>query len=221
MGYNGEILKTIYFVRHGESKHNLIPVFQPSDSKLSKIGFSQANIVGDKLKRIDHSRIISSPMPRALETAKIISSKTKIKVDVLDLFKEVCSPTSVHDKPYTDSIALNTFEQWMTSLSNPNIRIEDSENFEDLLNRVDKALEYLKLQNNSSIIVISHGYFIRMITARVLLGKTLKPNNFEYFHKHIKSANTGITTIYYCKDHTGKVDWRLISYNDSSHLDNK
>jgi probable phosphoglycerate mutase len=67
----------IYFIRHGESEANLKHVFagQKDDSPLTDKGREQAKAEGLKIKemglKIDH--IISSPLIRAYDTAKIVA----------------------------------------------------------------------------------------------------------------------------------------------------
>ena len=67
----------IYFIRHGESEANLRHLFagQRDDSSLTEKGKSQALIEGNKLKElnINVDVIISSPLKRAFDTAKIVA----------------------------------------------------------------------------------------------------------------------------------------------------
>lgn len=67
----------IYFIRHGESEANLRHVFagQKDDSSLTEKGVEQAKAEGLKIKEmgLTFSKIISSPLVRAFDTAKIVS----------------------------------------------------------------------------------------------------------------------------------------------------
>lgn len=67
----------IYFIRHGESEANLKHVFagQKDDSPLTSKGIEQAKAEGQKIKEmgLDIHKIISSPLIRAHETAKIVA----------------------------------------------------------------------------------------------------------------------------------------------------
>ena len=66
----------IYFIRHGESEANLRHVFagQKDNSPLTEKGIEQAKSEGLKIKEmgITISKVISSPLIRALDTAKIV-----------------------------------------------------------------------------------------------------------------------------------------------------
>ncbi len=67
----------IYFIRHGESEANLKHVFagQKDNSPLTEKGIEQAKAEGIKIKEmgLNIRKIISSPLVRAFDTAKIVS----------------------------------------------------------------------------------------------------------------------------------------------------
>jgi probable phosphoglycerate mutase len=67
----------IYFIRHGESEANVRHVFagQKDNSHLTEKGIEQAKVEGKKIKEIGLKidTIISSPLIRAFDTAKIVS----------------------------------------------------------------------------------------------------------------------------------------------------
>jgi probable phosphoglycerate mutase len=67
----------IYFIRHGESEANLKHVFagQKDNSPLTQKGIEQAKAEGLKIKEmgLNISKVISSPLVRAFDTAKIVS----------------------------------------------------------------------------------------------------------------------------------------------------
>ncbi len=67
----------IYFIRHGESEANLREVFagQKDDSALTEKGREQAREAGNKIKSLglNIDIIVSSPLIRAFDTAKIVA----------------------------------------------------------------------------------------------------------------------------------------------------
>ncbi|MCB9808791.1 phosphoglycerate mutase family protein [Candidatus Nomurabacteria bacterium] len=69
----------LYFIRHGESKANLDEVFAGAqvDSPLTELGKLQALNSAKELKELGvvFDRIISSPLIRAVDTAKIIQEE--------------------------------------------------------------------------------------------------------------------------------------------------
>ena len=71
----------IYIVRHGETDYNVEGRFAGRlDIPLNNKGINQAYALHEKLKNIKFDLVISSPLSRALETAKIITNN-KIIID--------------------------------------------------------------------------------------------------------------------------------------------
>ena len=74
---------TIYIFRHGQTKDNANFIFSGArESKLTKEGKKQAEVLAEKLKNIKFDRLISSPQVRAVETMKIVVSKNKFSKDL-------------------------------------------------------------------------------------------------------------------------------------------
>jgi broad specificity phosphatase PhoE len=76
-----KIKKTIYFVRHGQSEHNVSPVFQSPDSTLSEIGKKQAEAIAKRLSKLQFETLITSTFDRAKETAGLNNEKTRLYLD--------------------------------------------------------------------------------------------------------------------------------------------
>ena len=71
----------IYFVRHGETEWNKIGRMQGQiDIELNEEGKRQAKVVKEKLSNVKFDKVFSSPLKRAIETAKIISDK-EVSID--------------------------------------------------------------------------------------------------------------------------------------------
>lgn len=72
----------IYIVRHGKTDLNRAFLLQGrSDQPLNEEGVLQAKEAAEKLKDISFSHVFSSPLIRALETAKIIVPDAQIRID--------------------------------------------------------------------------------------------------------------------------------------------
>jgi broad specificity phosphatase PhoE len=209
--------KIIYFVRHGQSVDNPLPIFQGVNSPLSDVGKKQAELIADRIGNIDFDVLISSPVLRARQTAEIIKNNIDKELEYSDLFVERIKPSSVVDKSNDDLEAKKTFLEWKNSLYTSGLRIEDGENFDDLISRADKALDFLEKRSENKIVVITHGYFLKTILARVVLGDTLSPESFKNFQLRIWTENTGLSVIKYniLNDIS---PWTLWIYNDHAHL---
>ncbi|MFN3188437.1 MAG: histidine phosphatase family protein [Candidatus Paceibacteria bacterium] len=213
-----EINKIVYLVRHGQSEANTLPVFQGLDSPLSEVGITQAQSIANRVSKLAFESLISSPLQRARETAKEIEKTSGIMSEFSDLFTERIKPTNINGKPHTDDQANIIWRDRERSLFTPNMRVEDGENFDDIISRADNALNLLLNKTEKSILVVTHGYFLRTIVARVLLGNTLNGESFRTFQKSVGHENTGLTILRYNKGFEEDPKWNLWIYNDHAHL---
>ena len=210
--------KIVYFVRHGQSEHNAAPVFQSPDSPLNEKGREQAGYLAARVSKLNFEKLISSPFERAKQTAQAITKTTSKNPEFSDLFVERIKPTFINGKPYADEKAGELWRKWEKSLFTPGMRVEDGENFEDILSRAGRALDFLKNRSEQSILVVTHGYFLRMILARVLIGNFLTGEIFKNFQSSASMENTGITAIRYYARFEEEASWKLWIYNDHAHL---
>jgi broad specificity phosphatase PhoE len=98
------------------------------------------------------------------------------------------------------------------------MRVEDGENFDDLLTRADAALTLLEKRPEQSIVVVTHGYFLRAIVARILIGDFFSPEAFGNILRTSSTENTGLTVIRHCRAFEEESMWRLWIFNDHAHL---
>lgn len=215
---DNEIEKIVYFVRHGQSEDNVAPVFQSPDSPLSERGKKQAESIAQRVSKLAFDVLIASPLTRAKQTAEIIAKTTRKQPEYSRLFAERSNPTYVNGKPYTDEKANALWRKCHESLYISGMRVEDGENFDDLIMRADKALASLQNRPEQSFVVVTHGYFLRTIVARVLLGDLLSGEVFRNIQKMATMENTGITVLKYCDSFEEEPSWRLWIYNDHAHL---
>ncbi len=212
-------MKTVYFVRHGQSEANIAPVFQGPDSPLSSEGREQARIIAGRIKNIPFDALLSSPFPRARDTALAIAETTGSQPEFSELFVERLKPTSINGVPFADERARDTWSAWDATLYDPDARVEDGENLSDMLLRADAALKLLEERPEKRLVVVTHGYFLRTLMARVLLGNELTPAGFRHLQRSAHMQNTGITVFRYTdtpRAHESK--WSLWIYNDHAHL---
>jgi len=213
--------KIVYFVRHGESEGNVIPIFQSPNSPLNEKGKKQAESIAERVSRLSFETLIASPFQRAKETAEMIAKATGKQIEYSELFTERTKPTYVSGKPYTDERADALWREWQKSLYTPGMRVEDGENFDDLVIRADKALFFLAGRPEQSIVVVTHGYFLRVIVARVLLGDLFSGEALRRIQIAASMENTGLTVLRYfidAEEGLKEPTWNLWIYNDHAHL---
>lgn len=210
-------MKKIYFVRHGESEGNIGPIRQTSASSLSKNGKSQAAFVAERCANLPIEVVLCSTMNRAKETAQIILDKVSKPIEHSDLFVERRRPSEVLGKPKDDPVAHNAEKEIKAHFHEPGWRFSDEENFDDLKNRALAVLQHLADRKEENILVITHGFFMRIVMACVVFGDALKGEECERFIRTFHMENTGITVLGY--DENQKTNpWWLWIWNDHAHL---
>jgi uncharacterized phosphatase len=152
-------LKTIYFVRHGESEANIQNIRSGSgnDIPLTQKGREQAGEAGEALKNKNIYLIISSGMIRAHDTAAIIARIIGYDPDKImqePLFVE--RSFGIYDGKVNDEyLAAQAANKLHNSV----------ETTKALHNRVSKGLDWLKTLPANRIILVSHGATGRMVKA--------------------------------------------------------
>ena len=212
--------KVIYLIRHGESEGNISPFFQSTIEPLSIDGLKQAKKVAKKITdKFEFNKVISSPLNRTRQTAEEITKITGGILEFSDLLVEVDTLPELYGKPIDDPYYVSLSNKRNDTLRIPNLKIDGVENFEELMQRVDKTLDFLKNDEASRIVAVTHGFFLRAITSRILLGENITPELFWHMLTRINFSNTGITTIKYETLRNENIySWRVISQNDHSHL---
>jgi broad specificity phosphatase PhoE len=207
--------KIVYFVRHGQSLANVSAVYQPPQSPLSEEGWRQARCVAKRISRLPCSALISSTFRRAKETAEAIAEQTGLLPEYSELFVERIKPSSINGASVENETALATWRRWEESLYTPSMRVEDGENFDDIMQRADKALGFLGERKEATLAVVTHGFFLRTLVARALFAEMLTEKAFKRFQHVAAMENAGLTVLRW----RGETGWRLWVYNDHAHLD--
>ena len=188
--------KRIYLVRHGQSLDDDSIVFQSFDSGLSPLGKSQVKKIAKELGNVEIDCIISSPVQRAKESAEIIKNKINVDIEYSGLFIESYRPKSVDGKHRNDEKARATQKDWKKTLyTTDDSRVEGAENYNDVVARAKRALEYLEKRSESNIVVVTHGFFIRTMIAYAMFGDGLMPDILKTFQNYTQISNASVCAI--------------------------
>ena len=138
----------VYIVRHGQVLHNKLKLYSTENEDLNELGLKQAEDLKNIIKDIDYDIIISSPLIRAMHTAKIINVKNKDII--IDNRLEERNPGNLNGKPisYTDRE-----EYWNF---NSKIQYGTSEDMKTFFNRVFNFLDDLKNKEYNSVLIVAH-----------------------------------------------------------------
>jgi probable phosphoglycerate mutase len=210
-------MKTVYFVRHAEGEKNTSNRWVTNETGLTEKGREQAQFIASRCEKLPVDVIISSTWQRAQETAKIINSRINKPLVLSDLFVERKWP-SEQTGLLKDSRESQEIEKiiW-NSFSNPEIRHSDEENFMDLKERIEKALVLLENRPEENILVVTHGFILRIILACIVMGEELTAPECDQFVDKFHTKNTGLTVVQYGKTEK-RTRWHLSIWNDHSHL---
>jgi probable phosphoglycerate mutase len=208
-------MKRVYLVRHGETTHNKEGLVQDGSVPLSVLGQKQAIELAKRLQNLQFAHLVVSDYKRAQETAEPVSKLVGIRPTLSELFREVRRPSEFWHRRYDDE-AFQSFLQKEHEMfkEDPCWRYKDGENFMDVSKRALAALEYLTTLAGD-VVVISHGHFIRHLTAQIILNLELDGPTWQKTTHNLWTTNTGITTVKYDDDSNR---WKLVTFNDIAHF---
>lgn len=212
-------MKTVYFVRHGESESNAgdSSYKGKNGSSLTDKGRSQAEEVAGRCEKLPIDVIFASTMNRAQETAQIIAKRLNKDFETFPFLVERRRASGQIGKPNDDPETIKIEREIEANFATPGWRHSDEENFDDLKGRALKILEFLESRPEQNILVIAHGYFLRIIMACVVIGPEVSAFEVLRFAKALRTKNTGITVLNFNPEDKESV-WKLLVWNDHAHL---
>ena len=153
----------LYVVRHGETSWNKEEKVQGiTDIPLTEKGISDALKLQDLVKSLNIDVVISSPLKRAIETAKIITDN-KFPINTDDIIKE-------RDWGLNEGANINEVDRidcWDVIL---NTRVQNIEAIQDFMYRVSEFIEDIKVRfKDKNVLVVTHSAVSRVI--HYMLGK--------------------------------------------------
>ena len=160
------MIEQLILVRHGETTHNVAGIAQGwQDSELSDRGREQVRRLADRLKSFAIDTIYSSPLGRAVTTAKEIERATGAPIHLLDDLREMnygnWEGKSFLDVRKTDE---HHYQRWIAESDYP---CPEGESHSDVLARMKRAFDVVS--GSKRPVIVTHGTAIR-IGATVLLN---------------------------------------------------
>lgn len=143
-------MKKLYFIRHGQSEHNVNSLYAGNvETPLTDEGRRQAKLAGQHAKTLDIDYIITSPLTRAHDTAKIVAKEIGYPLDKIE----------VNSLLVERSFGVMEHQPWKPDMNLDGIA--EAEEPETILERARLAIEHLKTIDADNILVVSHGSFGR------------------------------------------------------------
>lgn len=177
---------TLYFIRHGETLWNASGRYQGStDVGLSPEGLRQAELVAKQFCDIPLDGIISSPLKRALNTAKGIARSHSLELKQDARFSELCFG-DWEGKTFSEIEHL-----WPGMIEEmyhhpDTIQFPNGESFKDAQKRAMEGVHaLLNGQEDKSYAVVCHGAVLRTILCGLLEIPLIHAWNFCVFNASI------------------------------------
>ena len=200
----------LFLVRHGETVWNFENRIQgASDVPLNDRGREQAESLAIKLQKIQFFKILSSPLERAFETAKIISLTQESAISKVDCFAEL-------DQGKLEGLKFKEIQEKFPDFSSKwrivpgEVRMPGGETLNELQERAWQGIQniYDEFYNEEEpILIVSHNLAIICILSKIL---DVSLNEFRKFRQHNASVNI--------IEHDSMRGWSVVTMNDLSHL---
>lgn len=180
----------LIFIRHGQTDWNVQGKIQGSyDSELNATGIEQAMSLSEKLFNLNYkfSKIYSSPQKRALKTAEILSKSSNVDyISVKDLQEMNMGKWEGLSWREVEENYPNEYKEW--HLNRRYTKTPEGESYQDMLERVLKAIHKIINENNENVVIVSHSAVIMCLQCYV----TNTPFNEML---KFKTKNANITEI--------------------------
>ena len=203
------MFKRIILVRHGESEGNKEKVFRGrKDFPLTENGIKQAKNLAQALSVFDFKRVYTSPLQRALYTAKIIAETKNAEVIIEEGFTNIYL-AEWEGKP-KEEIKEKYPDLWNIWITTPeNLRIPGIETLDEVQKRAKETLiKIIHNEKEESFVVVTHRAVLKPLIAGILGIK--KP----YFWRiHLDTASYSII------EYQDKRGFTLTLLNETGHLE--
>lgn len=190
MDLNPKVFKTIVFIRHGQYRND--------PQRLTSLGKAQSQLAASAVKPLKPIKLYSSTMPRAIETAKFIAAKVKLKLHAKSFFCEGLLPGTVE--------FLETLSKDLSKAE----KVKLLKKMKLAKYQADEAFKFIfKIPNNgqSCEVVVAHGNVIRHWVC-----KALKISEEKWLSMDVINASLTAVRI----DSKGK--FTLLRFSDCGHI---
>jgi broad specificity phosphatase PhoE len=147
----------VVLVRHGETEWSRdLKHTGRTDVPLTSTGEKRARVVGEALRGRSFARVLSSPLRRALDTARLAGFEPEVWPELAEW-------------DYGDYEGRRTVEirEEVPDWTIWRYGAPGGESVEDVGARADRVVERLR-QVDGDVLVFGHGHFLRVLTARWL-----------------------------------------------------
>jgi 2,3-bisphosphoglycerate-dependent phosphoglycerate mutase len=190
----------VYFVRHAESASNAAPggMALPGGrgDRLTERGFEQARAVAERLGDVRATRVLTSRLRRARETAEVIAGRLGLPVTEVEELRELRELDGFGELSLEDQ-RLRRWSVWMAEHGDdPDRSYRGGESFNEITARVRSVQDRLVSDPVESTIAVSHGIFLRFFLMGVVFGEDFRADQVRRLWQ-LASVNCGICGFEY------------------------
>ena len=199
---------TLYILRHGQTELNRLNIVQGSgvDSELNEMGYAQAKAFYEAHQHVDFDLVVTSKLRRTHQTVKGFLDKNIPWEQTSDV-NEIS--WGVHEGQHSTPEQTERYRKMILDWQSGNLdaSIESGESARQLLDRIQRFVEWVRTRQERRILVATHGRAIRgLITCLKGLPATAMED--------MEHSNTGLYVAHLLPDGT----WEFELENDTSHL---
>lgn len=197
----------LFLIRHGETAWNKQHRFQGSaDIPLNGVGLAQAEAVGERMASLALSRIVSSDLKRAYQTAAaVVHHHPTLTIEADTRLREISFGKwegltyKQIQETYPDDLLA-----WQSDIMTPST---EGEPVEDFYRRIATfADQFEPFQKDELVAVCAHGGALQMLLCHLL---DLPPSSYWKFRMY----NTAVSEV-----RIHEAGAMLVSFNDTYHL---
>lgn len=199
----------IYLIRHCEAEGNLKRTFQGhTDNDITELGEKQLEFLSKRFADIHLDKIYSSPLIRAVKTAKAAARGQHTDITILRGLIEL-NGGIVEDKPFKETFLAHPDLADAWDNHPEDFAPPGSEPMRYAYERIWNTIRFLVNENKGKTIAAStHGGVLRCLFCRLLYGDISRLKDTPW------SDNTAISLLEIDDD----MNVNLKFYNDASHL---
>jgi broad specificity phosphatase PhoE len=174
--------KKIYIIRHGQTDFNLQSIVQGSgvDSNLNDRGQAQARAFFEHYRDIPFDKVYTSTLKRTRQSVQDFLDMG-IPSESLGGLNEISWGTKEGFKitPEEDQYYHYMLRQWQ--LGNTTLKIEGGESPDDVVKRMQPAIDHIMAQTNErTVLICMHGRAIRILLCTLLNYPLKSMDMFEH-----------------------------------------
>jgi uncharacterized phosphatase len=216
---NTEMTQAV-LLRHGESVSNSHPdlIALPDDvgDRLTDRGRDQARIAAEGLIGFGLTRVWTSPMRRARETAEVVGDRLGLPVSTISYVHELTEEEGYTRLSAESQRLQRSVNRMGSHPDDPDFTLNGSESLRQVISRVRRLKHELESQPEAELpLIITHGIFSRFFFFDSLLGDSFNPRTTSQLW-NLGSRNCGLSIfkreVHWQPDQAGTPSWTCVTW---------